>query len=216
MIYNLGENNSMISDVIAEIRDVKIQQDRERFRRNVEKVGMYIGFELSKTLAYKEVEVETSLGIAKCNKLVEQPVITSILRAGLPLHNGLLEVFGNADSAFVSAYRKHHKSGDFTIKLEYVTCPDLTDRIVIIVDPMIATGASIVLTMNEMFKYGDPKEIHVVSVISSTQGIEYMQSHASEVRLWTAAIDDELTAKGYIVPGLGDAGDLAYGGKKQV
>ena len=215
MVYNLGESNSLISNVIAEIRDVSIQQDRRKFRRNMERIGAWIGFELSKKLEYETAEIETSLGTASCNILKEQPVITSILRAGIPLHNGLLETFDKADSAFIAAYRKHHKSGEFTIKLEYITCPDLNDRILIIADPMIATGASMVLTIKEIMAFGEPKEIHVVSAISSVQGIEYLRSHLSEVNIWTAAIDEELTAKGYIVPGLGDAGDLAFGSKKQ-
>jgi uracil phosphoribosyltransferase len=201
---------------VAELRDVDIQTDRMRFRRNLERIGEVAAFEISKKMPYVEKEVQTPMGIATCEVLVEQPVLTTILRAGLALHNGLLSYFDKADNAFVSAYRKHTPDGSsFEILLEYLSCPEIDDRIVIISDPMLATGASLVKTIQYLKDEGRPKALHIVTAIACTVGIEYVRREVPEATIWCGAIDDELTAKGYIVPGLGDAGDLAFGQKIQ-
>jgi uracil phosphoribosyltransferase len=187
-----------------------------RFRRNLERIGEVAAYEISKILPSKKVEIPTPLGTHESKMLEAQPVLATILRAGLPLHNGMLNYFDKADNAFISAYRKHHRDGSFEISLEYMSCPSLEDRIVIISDPMLATGASIVKTIQYMKDEGSPKEIHVVVAIACTVGIEYIQRECGEnIQIWCGDIDDELTAKGYIVPGLGDAGDLAFGTKLQ-
>lgn len=215
MIINLGEQNSLFNQFLSEIRDAEIQTDRMRFRRNMERVGELFAYEISKKLDYEEREVLTPLGAKMMKVPAEMPVITSILRAGMPLHQGLLNYFDQADNGFVSAYRKHNKDGSFEIALEYISCPDLNGRKLVIVDPMLATGASMALTVKALKEYGRPKETHIVTAIASTQGINYLKKHLSmrSVTLWVGAIDDELTAQAYIVPGLGDAGDLAYGSK---
>ena len=205
----------MISNWVAELRDVTVQGDRMRFRRNLERIGEVAAFEISKRLPYVEKEVNTPMGIANCEVLAEQPILTTILRAGLALHNGLLSYFDKADNAFVSAYRKHFADGSFEIALEYLSCPDIDDRILIISDPMLATGASLVKTIQYLKEEGSPKAFHIVAAIACTVGIEYVRREVPEAIIWCGAIDDELTAKGYIVPGLGDAGDLAYGTKVQ-
>jgi uracil phosphoribosyltransferase len=173
-------------------------------------------YEISKVLPFIEKEVQTPLGIATCKVLKEQPVIATILRAGLPLHQGILNYFDNADNAFVTAYRKHDKDGSFEITLEYISCPDLENRILIISDPMLATGASLVKTIHYLREEGLPREIHFVTAIACTVGIEFVKREDPSVTIWCGDIDDELTAKGYIVPGLGDAGDLAFGVKVQM
>ena len=216
MVVNLSEQYSLLSDWIGEIRDVEIQKDRMRFRRNLERIGEVAAFEISKTLPYVEKEVQTPLGIALAKTLKSQPVITTILRAGLPLHQGLLNYFDKADNGFISAYRKHQRDGSFEISLDYVSCPELEGRVVIVSDPMLATGASLVKTIQYLREEGHPSEIHVVVAIACTVGIEYVLREEPQCRVWCGAIDDELTAKGYIVPGLGDAGDLAYGNKVQM
>ncbi|MBK5273015.1 MAG: uracil phosphoribosyltransferase [Bacteroidia bacterium] len=216
MVVNLSEQHSLISNWIAEIRDMDIQKDRMRFRRNLERIGEAAAYEISKKLPFIEKEVQTPLGIAKCKMLKEQPVLATILRAGLPLHQGLLNFFDQADNAFVTAYRKHNKDGSFDISLEYVSSPELENRIVIISDPMLATGSSLVKTLHFLKEEGSPREIHIVVAIACTVGIEYVKREAKNVTIWCGDIDDELTAKGYIVPGLGDAGDLAYGLKIQM
>lgn len=212
MIHILGNENSIFNEYIAEIRDEQIQTDRMRFRRNLERMGEIFAYEISKKLPFVAEEVVTSLGVAKVPKMAEQPVVATILRAGLPLHLGILNYFDQADNAFVSAYRKHHKDGTFEVQVEYLACPDLEDRILIICDPMLATGTSMVLAYNALLRKGKPKHTHIVSVIASTAGVNYAKLHLPEnVTLWMGAIDEELTAQSYIVPGLGDAGDLAYG-----
>ncbi len=215
MVHNLGLSRSIVNHFIAEIRDTAIQQDRMRFRRNLERLGEIFAYEISKELPFNDVEVTTPLGSASVPVLAEQPIVATILRAGLPLHQGILNYFDNADNGFISAYRKHHKDGSFEIKLEYVSCPSLDNRILILCDPMLATGASMVSTYKAMLEMGTPKHTHVVSVLASTQGIEYvkLQLPMERISIWAAAIDEELTAQSYIVPGLGDAGDLAYGKK---
>ena len=216
MVINLSESHSLISNWVAELRDVDIQTDRFRFRRNLERIGEIAAYEISKKMPFFEKEVQTPLGAAASKILKEQPVLATILRAGLPLHNGLLNYFDKADNAFVAAYRKHEKDGSFEISLEYLSSPDLEDRILIISDPMLATGASLVKTIHLIRDEGIPKEIHIVCAIACTVGIEYVRREAPGVTIWCGDIDDELTAKGYIVPGLGDAGDLAFGAKIQM
>lgn len=214
MVHILGANNSLFNQYIAEIRDEKIQKDSMRFRRNMERMGEIMAYEISKTLTYEPVEITTPLGIANIPLIKDQPVIATILRAGLPLHQGILNYFDRGHNAFVSAYRKHHKDGTFDINVEYLSSPDLTDKVLILCDPMLATGASMVLTYKALMQRGRPRHTHVVSVIASLEGVEYAKKHLPEnVTLWCGAVDDELTAHSYIVPGLGDAGDLSYGTK---
>jgi len=216
MVVNLSEQYSLLSDWISEIRDVEIQGDRMRFRRNLERIAEVAAFEISKTLPYVDKEVQTPLGTATVKVLKEQPVITTILRAGLPMHQGLLSFFDKADNGFISAYRKHNRDGSFEISLDYVSCPELEGRVVIVSDPMLATGSSLVKTIQYLREEGHPSEIHVVVAIACTVGIEFVLRSEPNCKIWCGAIDDELTAKGYIVPGLGDAGDLAYGVKVQM
>jgi len=216
MIVNLSEQHSLVSNWVAELRDTTVQGDRLRFRRNLERIGEIAAYEISRTLPWKIQETPTPLGIHESKVLEFQPVLATILRAGLPLHNGMLNYFDKADNAFISAYRKHHRDGSFEISLQYMSSPSLEDRIVIISDPMLATGASIVKTIQYMKSEGNAKEIHVVVAIACTVGIEFIHRECGQnVKIWCGDIDDELTAKGYIVPGLGDAGDLAFGVKMQ-
>jgi uracil phosphoribosyltransferase len=215
MVINLSKEHSLVNTWIAELRDMEIQSDRMRFRRNLERIGEVAAYEISKKMTYVNQEIQTPMGTANCELLQEQPVLTTILRAGLALHNGLLNYFDKADNAFVSAYRKHFKDGTFEIALEYLSCPELDGRILIISDPMLATGASLVKTIHYLKEEGRPKAIHIVTAIACTVGIEYLVREVPEATIWCGAIDDELTAKGYIVPGLGDAGDLAFGAKIQ-
>ncbi len=216
MIVNLSDQHSLVSNWVSELRDVNVQGDRMRFRRNLERIGEVAAYEISKKLAFKTVEIPTPLGTHDSKVLEAQPVLATILRAGLPMHTGMLNYFDKADNAFISAYRKHHRDGSFEISLEYMSCPSLDNRTVIICDPMLATGASIVKTIQYMKDEGAPKEIHVVVAIACTMGIEYIKRECGDdITIWCGDIDDELTAKGYIVPGLGDAGDLAFGTKMQ-
>jgi uracil phosphoribosyltransferase len=215
MVINLSEHNSLVACWMNEIRDINIQADRMRFRRNLERIGEIAAYEISKKLAFEPIETPTALGIANGFALKNQPVLGTILRAGLPLHQGLLNYFDKADNAFISAFRKHNRDGSFQISLEYVSCPDLTDRVLIIADPMLATGASLVKTIHYLKNESAPAAIHIVCAIACTVGIEFVKREDPSVTIWCGAIDDELTAKGYIVPGLGDAGDLAYGNKIQ-
>ncbi len=215
MIHILEKQNSLLNQFISEVRDVEIQKDSMRFRRNMERLGEIFAYEISKKLQWETREVVTSLGEAQCNVLKEQPVIATILRAGLPMHQGILNYFDRAENAFISAYRKHHKNGSFTIQIEYASCPSLENKVLILSDPMLATGASMVLTYKELLSKGKPAHTHIVSILASAQGIDYVKKHlpTENISLWLGAVDDELTAKAYIVPGLGDAGDLAYGNK---
>ncbi|MEI6822321.1 MAG: uracil phosphoribosyltransferase [Bacteroidota bacterium] len=217
MVHILGNHNSVFNQFVAEVRDEVIQKDSMRFRRNMERLGEIFAYEISKHLEYDNKEITTSLGIAEVPVMKQQPVIASILRAGIPFHLGILNYFDKAESAFVSAYRKHNKSGSFDIQVEYVSCPDITDKVLILSDPMLATGASMVKTYKELILNGKPKHTHIVSVLASAEGIDYLHKHMSidDITIWTGAIDDELTAQSYIVPGLGDAGDLAFGEKVQ-
>jgi uracil phosphoribosyltransferase len=214
MLNILGNQNSIVNQFIAELRDEQVQKDRMRFRRNLERLGEVFAYEISKHLSYTAKEVSTPLGIASVPVLSEQPIIGTILRAGLPLHQGFLNYFDQADNAFISAYRKHHKDGSFDIKLEYVSAPRLNDRTLILNDPMLATGSSIVMTYKRLLELGIPKHTHIVAALASTQGVNYVKSHLpSDITLWIGAVDEELTAQAYIVPGLGDAGDLSFGNK---
>lgn len=218
MVYNLSENNSILGQYLAEIRNIEVQNDRWRFRTNLERIGAVIAYEISKILDFKSTKIETPLGTANCKTLDSNLVIASIMRAGIPMHNGFLKVFDHAENAFISAYRKHEKDGSFKIKLEYVSKPDLTDKILLLCDPMLATGASMGLTYKSLIQDSKPKHTHIISAIASNEGVNYLQKNfsESEMTIWAAAIDDELTAQAYIVPGLGDAGDLAYGKKLSI
>lgn len=215
MVNVLGEKTSILNQYISEIRDVEVQKDPLRFRRNCERIGEVFGYEISKLIEYETKEIVTPLGVAEMPVVKKFPVLATILRAGLPLHQGLLNVFDRSDNAFISAYRLHYPDGQFDVKVEYVSSPDLTNRTLILCDPMLATGSSLVLTYKELLSKGKPLHTHIVTIIASVQGVEYLKKHlpAAEVTLWAGAVDDELTAQAYIVPGLGDAGDLAFGVK---
>lgn len=213
MMFILNNENSIANHFLAEMRDADAQQDSMRFRRNMERIGEIFAYEISKKLTFEEFEVQTPLGFANINMIPKLPVLATILRAGLPLHQGLLNVFDKSESAFISAYRKAKKSGDFVIQVEYVSTPDLEGKTVIISDPMLATGKSMVLCCKELMANYKIKELHIVSVIASQEGIAHVKAHLPKANLWIAAIDEEMTTKAYIVPGLGDAGDLAFGEK---
>ena len=216
MLTNLSTQHSLIGNWISELRSTQLQADRLRFRRNLERIGEATAFEISKQLPYDKTEIQTPLGIHNSYVLKEQPVLATILRAGLPLHQGMLNYFDKADNAFISAYRKHSRDGNFAIQLEYMSCPTLDNRTLIVCDPMLATGASLVAAIQALKTAGTPVEIYVVCVIAATVGIEFLRRELGEsLHIWCGDIDDELTAKGYIVPGLGDAGDLAFGSKSQ-
>jgi len=216
MIINLSNQHSLVTNWVSELRDTSVQGDRLRFRRNLERIGEIAAYEISKELPWKEVEIQTPLGTHSSKVLAEQPVLATILRAGLPLHNGMLNYLDKADNGFISAYRKHHRDGSFEISLEYMSCPSLEGRVVILSDPMLATGASIVKTINVLKADWKPSKVHIVCAIASTIGLELIERECgSDLTIWCGDIDDELTAKGYIVPGLGDAGDLAFGSKAQ-
>lgn len=214
MIFELSKTTSYANVYISELRDVNIQKDAMRFRRNMERLGEYFAFEISKTLEYEPVETQTPLGIAPAVKLKQQPVLATILRAGLPLHQGLLNIFDQAESTFIAAYRRNHKSGSFEIQMEYIASSDLTDKTVIMADPMLATGLSMVLCCKELIRKYKIKELHIVAAIASTEGIRHVRANLPKAKLWLGAVDEEMTSKAYIVPGLGDAGDLAYGLKQ--
>ena len=215
MVINLIEQYSLLSNWVSELRDQEIQKDRMRFRRNLERIGEIAAYEISKKLEFEEREVQTPLGTSICPILKEQPVLATILRAGLPLHQGLLNFFDRADNAFISAFRKHNRDGSFEISLDYISCPEIENRVIIISDPMLATGSSLVKTIQYLREEGHPRQIHVVAAIACTVGIEFVKRRFPEAHIWTGDIDDELTARGYIVPGLGDAGDLSFGSKRQ-
>ncbi|RYY49813.1 MAG: uracil phosphoribosyltransferase [Chitinophagaceae bacterium] len=215
MVHNFSRQHSLVSNWVGELRNVAVQSDRMRFRRNLERIAEVIGYEISKQLETVDQEISTPMGTSTCKVLKDQPVLATILRAGLAMHNGLLNFFDHADNAFLSAYRKHHADGSFEISMEYMSCPELDGRVVIISDPMLATGASLVKSIQYLKAEGDIKEIHIVCAIACSVGIEYVLRAEPKATIWCGDIDEELTAKGYIVPGLGDAGDLAYGAKMQ-
>lgn len=212
MIHNLSKTNSIFATFLGEIRDSSIQKDAMRFRRNMERISEILAYELSKNLEYKSISVTTSLGEAEVNVLNEQPVLATILRAGLSMHQGLLNYFDKSDSAFISAYRKHSTAEEFEIHVEYLASPQIDGRVVIISDPMLATGSSMVMVYKALLKQGKPSKIIIVSAIATPTAIDFVKRHLPDTtEIWVGAIDEELTAQSYIVPGLGDAGDLAYG-----
>ena len=214
MVINLSSTASITNDYLQQLRDEVIQLNPVLFRMNLKRLGQIMGYEISKKLRYESIQTATPLGVADCHKLSDQMVLGTILRAGIPMHEGLLSIFDYAENAFVSAYRKHHKDGTFEVSLEYISCPDLDGKVLILCDPMLATGSSMIKTLKAlMAEYGTPKEIHIVAVVASSAGLEYVSLAYPDATIWIAAEDEELTAKSYIVPGLGDAGDLAYGMK---
>ncbi len=214
-IINLGEGNSVLNQFIAEIRDKDVQKDPLRFRRNLERIGEVFAYEISKTLNYSVKDVQTPLGIAQCSTPSDQVVLATVLRAGLPLHNGFLNYFDKAQNAFIAAYRKYGKDNSFNIQVEYTTAPKTEGKVLILADTMLATGASVVLAYQRLLNNGQPLCTHIVCPIASRAGVEYLSKNLphKDVTLWIGALDEELTNKSYIIPGLGDAGDLAYGSK---
>ena len=212
---HLGKQNSIFNHFIREIRDVKIQNDAMRFRRNIERIGEIFAYEISKEMEYKSKDITTPLGISTESLMTEKPVLATILRAGLPLHQGFLNYFDSSDNCFISAYRKHKKSGDFEVKIEYISSPNLDDKTIILCDPMLASGSSMILAMEAIMSKGNPKHIHIVSIIASAEGVDYVKENIpmQSCTLWLGGEDAEMTAQSYIVPGLGDAGDLAFGEK---
>jgi uracil phosphoribosyltransferase len=211
----LGNNHSILDQYLAEIRDETIQKDPLRFRENMYRIGEIFAYEISKSLEFEVNEVTTPLGIAKVPKLKSQPVLATILRAGLSMHNGLLKIFDRAENCFISAYRKYTENGGFEIEFEYMASPSLDGKVVILSDPMLASGKSMEIAYQALFSKGTPKHVHLVSIISSQPGVDYVVKNikADNVTLWLGAVDAGMTSKSYIVPGLGDAGDLAYGEK---
>ena len=215
-LHILGNTNSLFNEFIAEVRSVEMQSDSMRFRRNLERIGEIFAYEISKRMTYEDKEVVTPLGIANVPRLKEKPVLATILRAGLPLHQGMLNYFDHADNAFISAFRKYYRDGTFEIQIDYLSSPDLDEKTLILCDPMLATGQSLVLAYEELMSKGEPMHTHIVSAIVSRQGLDYVMSKLpnDSCTFWIGAIDEELTAQSFIVPGLGDAGDLAYGIKE--
>ncbi len=215
MIREIGKVSSLFNQFLSELRDKEVQRDRMRFRKNMEMVGEIFAYEISKEMSYQEKEIITSLGVATMKIISDKPVLATILRAGLPLHQGLLNYFNTADCAFVSAYRKYKKNEKFEIKMDYISTTTLDDRVLIISDPMLATGGSMSTSIKSLLENGKPKHIHVVCLVASEEGLAVIKRNFSlqNITIWVGAIDDELTAKAYIVPGLGDAGDLAFGTK---
>ncbi|MBQ5710907.1 MAG: uracil phosphoribosyltransferase [Alistipes sp.] len=216
MIKILNTENTILNRFIAQMRDKEIQRDSMRFRRNMERVGEVMAYEISKTLSYRTRMVETPLGVAAVEELSDKIVVATILRAGLPFHQGFLNYFDDAESGFVSAYRKGRPDGSFIVDVEYVSTSSLTGKTLILVDPMLATGTSLMLVYDALVRRaGEPEHTHFAAVFASEQGVDYVKRHTNPARctLWCAAVDQELTSKSYIVPGIGDAGDLAYGEK---
>lgn len=209
----LSKGNSIFSQIMSELRDVDIQTDRMRFRFNLERAGELMAYEISRHLQYVNKTVTTPLGTVDVSVLKQQPVLVGILRAGLPLHNGFLRIFDHADNGFISAFRQHTSENEFVIKVEYMACPEIEDRTLILVDPMIATGKSLYLSYQSLLTLGTPREVYVAGVIASEEGLRYLRLHMPHAKFFIGDVDKELTAKSYIVPGLGDAGDLAFGEK---
>lgn len=214
-IVNFSRTNSVIGKYIAEMRDVNIQKDRMRFRRNVERIGQLMAYEISKELQYETLAITTPLGIADCNVPSEKIVVAAILRAALPLHQGVIDVFDDAENAFVSAYRKYDEDFNFDIHIEYIASPTLDEKTLLICDPMLATGGSMQLAYEALLTKGTPRRVHVLSVIASHEALEYLEENMPEnTTVWVGAVDNYLDQHKYIVPGLGDAGDLAFGEKE--
>lgn len=215
MLTILSENFSLVNEWINELRNVEVQHDRLRFRRNMERIGEIAAFEISKDLEQREVEIQTPLDKIKVKEIAVQPVITTILRAGVPLFQGILNYLDKADCGFVAAYRKHDANDYFSIKQDYLTCPSIEGRPLIVGDPMLATGASLIEAIKDLLTHGTPTQLHIVAAIASRQGVETIEKAYPKAKIWVGAIDEQLTSKGYITPGLGDAGDLSYGEKLQ-
>ena len=214
MVHNLSEQPSIAQDYLLQMRDEVLQLNPVLFRRNLERFGQLIAYEISKTLDYENIEVTTQLGVANCKRLFDRIVLATILRAGIPMHDGMLSVFDNAENAFISASRHHHKDGTFEVRLEYISSPELDNKILIVCDPMLATGTSMIRSLAALMENGKPKEIHIASVIASSSGLEYVSIEYPDAHIWIGVEDEELTGRSFIVPGLGDAGDLAYGIKQ--
>jgi uracil phosphoribosyltransferase len=213
MVHHICKDNSIAGVFLARLRDVNFHADRAVFRENLERMGEIFAYEISKLLNYETVQTETPLGTAESRVLTDQVVIASIMRAGLPMHQGVLRYFADAENCFIAARRIHHKDGSFDVAVEYVTCPDIDGKVVIVCDPMIATGSSMRDSIEAILSHGDPRALHIAAAIVSSHGLENMRRLYPKAHVWIAAEDEELTAKSYIVPGLGDAGDIAYGGK---
>lgn len=215
MVYNLSQEPSLLTSWINELRDISVQSDRMKFRRNLERIGEIAAYEISKQLPYTKCTLQTPLDKSASVELFSQPVITTILRAGVPLFQGLLNYFDKADCGFVAAYRKHEENDYFSIKQDYLTCPSIEGRPLIVADPMLATGASLIEALKDLLTHGTPTQLHIVAAIASERGIETLSQAYPDAHIWVGAIDPLLTSKGYISPGLGDAGDLSYGEKLQ-
>lgn len=215
MVTILSDTFSLVNSWINELRNIEVQNDRMRFRRNMERIGEIAAFEISKGLEVKEVEITTPLDKVSAREIAVQPVITTILRAGVPLFEGILNYLDKADCGFVAAYRKHDANDYFSIKQDYLTCPNIDGRPLIVADPMLATGASLVEALKDLLNHGKPTQLHIVAAIASQQGVDTIQQAYPEAQIWVGVIDAGLTSKGYITPGLGDAGDLSYGEKLQ-
>jgi len=213
MIFDVSKTKSIANTFIAELRDEHIQKDSMRFRKNMERLGEFFAYEISRSLKYTNQEIVTPLGVSSCEVLTQQPVLATILRAGLPLQQGLLNVFDKAECCFISAYRKVDKGGDFVIQMDYISTPDLEGKVLIMADPMLATGQSMVMCCKELINRYKIAELHIVAAIASAEGVAHVRANLPKAKLWLGAIDQEMTSKSYIVPGLGDAGDLAYGEK---
>jgi len=216
MMHILNKQNSILNYFLSELRDENVQKDPLRFRRNLERVGEIFAYEISKVLNYEKKDVHTPLGIAKVDLNTDKIVLATVLRAGLPMHQGMLNFFDRAENAFISAYRKYSDDNNFTIQFEHVSSPLIDNKVVILSDPMLASGASLVLTYEALQEKGIATHTHLVAAIASKEGVEYVRRKLSNknITFWIGAIDDELTSKSYIVPGLGDAGDLAFGEKE--
>lgn len=215
-LHNLSNKNSILNHFVEELRDIEVQSDRERFRRNLERIGSVMAYEISQVLEYVHNSTQTPLGISESELLKEQPIIATILRAGIPLQAGINHFFNRADLAYISAFRRYTHGDQFEVVVEYLATPPIDDRILIIADPMLASGLSLELCYREFLKRGNPKEVHLVSAIASKAGVEHVQNNIKDAHLWVASIDEELNDHGYIVPGLGDAGDLSFGEKIQM
>lgn len=214
-LHYLSEKNSVLNHFLAQIRNINVQKDSMRFRRNMERIGEIMAYEMSQSFSYKNLEIETPLGIKKTTEIADQLVLCSILRAGLTLHQGFLNYFDDAENGFISAYRYHPNNDDtFEIRVEYEAVATITNKNLLLVDPMLATGLSMVAVFNKLIERGTPKEIHIAVVIAAPEGVAYLEKHLPDnCHLWIASLDENLNEKSYIVPGLGDAGDLAYGTK---
>ena len=215
MVTVLSDTSSLVNSWINDLRNVDVQNDRMRFRRNMERIGEIAAYEISKGIEYKDVEVTTPLDKITVKEIAVQPVITTILRAGVPLFQGILNYFDKADCGFVAAYRQHDANDYFSIKQDYLTCPNVDGRPLIVADPMLATGASLIEAIKDLLTNGTPSQLHIVVAIASKQGIGTIQQAYPDAHIWIGAVDEKLTSKGYITPGLGDAGDLSYGEKLQ-